>query len=343
MNRLSLVFAAPRRLELVESELAGPVAGQLLVETIVSGVSAGSEMLVYRGEAPRGLAVDETITALSGSLEYPLKYGYAAVGRVVEVGEGVDRSWRDRLVFAFQPHQSYFVAQEGDLLPLPDGLSAEAAVFLPNMETAVSLLMDGNPVIGERVAVVGQGVVGLLVTCLLARFPLTALLTLDRFALRRRWSAELGATATFDPASVGVLDRALQELNHLEDADAADLIYELSGNPQALDTAISLTGYGGRVVIGSWYGEKRAEIDLGGRFHRAHMQLVSSQVSYLGPRWLARWTKGRRLAVAWEHVATCRPERMITHRFALESAAEAYALLDEDPGSALQVVLSYTG
>ncbi len=337
----SLVFTAPHQVDVVESELPPPQAGQVVVETVVSGISAGSEMLVYRGQMPRDLAVDDTIAALGGLFDYPVRYGYAAVGRVRDLGADVEPSWRDRLVFAFQPHASHFVTDVANLRLLPPALAPEAAVFLPNMETAVSLVMDGSPVVGERVAVVGQGVVGLLVTWLLAQLSLATLVTVDGLALRRRWSEQMGATVSLGPEALDGAVRALAGSSAEAGPDGADLTLELSGNPQALDAAIALTGFGGRIVVGSWYGEKRVDVDLGGRFHRAHMRLISSQVSHLGPRWLARWTKPRRLAVAEGLLARCSPERLVTHRFPLESAAAAYALLDQSPGEAGQIVLTY--
>lgn len=307
-----------------------PGAGQALVQTELSAISAGTEMLVYRGQTPTGLAVDAAIAALAGEFAYPLKYGYAAVGRVIEVGSDVDPSWLGRLVFAFNPHESHFVAPIEALLPLPDGIDPAAAVFLPNTETAVSLLMDGRPVIGERVAVVGQGVVGLLTTALLAAMPLASLTAIDPLAERRQWAQRLGATALTPEEAVA------------EFAATADLTYELSGNPRGLDLAVALTGDFGRVVIGSWYGRKPVALDLGGRFHRAHMRLIGTQVSALAPEWRGRWTKERRLDVAWEMIRRHQPQRLITHRLPLARAAEAYRLLDEQPQQAIQIVLTYT-
>lgn len=313
-----------------DEALPPPGAGQALVQTELSAISAGTEMLVYRGQTPTGLAVDAAIAALAGEFAYPLKYGYAAVGRVIEVGSDVDPSWLGRLVFAFNPHESHFVAPIEALLPLPDGIDPAAAVFLPNTETAVSLLMDGRPVIGERVAVVGQGVVGLLTTALLAAMPLASLTAIDPLAERRQWAQRLGATALTPEEAVA------------EFAATADLTYELSGNPRGLDLAVALTGDFGRVVIGSWYGRKPVALDLGGRFHRAHMRLIGTQVSALAPEWRGRWTKERRLDVAWEMIRRHQPQRLITHRLPLARAAEAYRLLDEQPQQAIQIVLTYT-
>jgi threonine dehydrogenase-like Zn-dependent dehydrogenase len=121
----------------------------------------------------------------------------------------------------------------------------------------------------------------------------------------------------------------------------ADLTFELSGNPTALDQAIEVTGYNGRILVGSWYGQKRADLNLGGQFHRSHMQMISSQVSHIAPKWNGRWTKSRRLQMAWQMLAHLRPEKLITHRVPIEQAAQAYQLLDHSPEQTVQIVLFY--
>jgi 2-desacetyl-2-hydroxyethyl bacteriochlorophyllide A dehydrogenase len=333
-----LYFRAPYQVEVLEECLPQLAPGQLLVRTIVSAISPGTELLIYRGQAPGDLPADETITALSGALTFPLKYGYAAVGRVIAVGSAAERDWHGRLVFAFQPHANHFLSAPTELLPVPDSLSPEEAVFLPNMETAVNFLMDGHPLIGEQVVVFGQGIVGLLTTALLARLPLCRLLTLDRYALRRQRSQELGAHDSLDAATDDVVARLQAE----QGAAGADLTYEISGNPMALDQAIAVTGFNGRIVIGSWYGQKRADLNLGGRFHRSRLRLISSQVSTIAPEWAGRWTKSRRIHVAWEMLQHVRPAPLITHRFPFEQASHAYDLLDQHPEQAIQVLLTYT-
>jgi 2-desacetyl-2-hydroxyethyl bacteriochlorophyllide A dehydrogenase len=337
----ALYFTAPYQVAVREEYLSPPTPGWVLVQTVVSAISPGTELLIYRGQAPADMPVDETITALSGAFAFPLKYGYAAVGRVIAVGSAAEREWQGRLVFAFHPHASHFLSAPADLLPVPDTLSPEEAVFLPNMETAVNLLMDGHPLIGERVVVFGQGVVGLLTTALLVRLPLCRLITLDRYPSRREHSRELGAHASLDAGKDDVLARLQACLQEEHGAAGADLTYELSGNPAALDQAIVVTGFNGRIVIGSWYGRKRADLNLGGRFHRSRIRLISSQVSTIAPEWGGRWTKGRRLHVAWHMLQHVRPAHLITHRFPFGQASQAYALLDQHPEEAMQVLFTY--
>jgi len=341
MIRRSLFFAAPHQVEIREETLGPPGPGQVLVQTLISAISPGTEMLIYRGQAPGDLAVDETIFALAGRFGFPLKYGYAVIGRAVALGEGVPEEWQDRLVFAFNPHESHFLANLEELLLPPSSLTPETAVFFPNMETALTLVMDGQPQLGEQVAVFGQGVVGLLLTGLLSRLPLASLVTLDMHASRRGLSMNWGAHLSLDPGAPGALEQLLDNLSGAGSYRGADLCYEVSGNPQALEQAIAVTGFHGRVVIGSWYGLKKADLNLGGRFHRSRMRLISSQVSTVAPELSGRWSKFRRYLLAWRMLQETDPRPLITQRFPLAQAAQAYALLDKNPAEALQVILTY--
>ncbi len=332
MNRSALVFTGPGRVEVTEEPCPPPGPAELLVQSAFSGVSAGTELLAYRGQLPADLPLDDTLPALQGNVfAYPFRYGYAAVGTVVAVGAGVDRAWLERAVFSFQPHASHFVTAVGEAFALPAGMDPETAALLPSQETAVNLLLDGEPGLGERVAVLGQGVVGLCTTGLLARFPLERLVAIEpvpaRAALARRLGATVVATAAEARAALG--------------GDGADLTFELTGNPAALDAAIAVTGREGRVVVGSFYGEKRAPVSLGGHFHRGRLTLRSSQVSHLAPGISGRWDRQRRMATAWRALGQLDAKALVTHRFPFARAAEAYQLLDSGAAQALQVVFSY--
>jgi 2-desacetyl-2-hydroxyethyl bacteriochlorophyllide A dehydrogenase len=328
MTRVSVIFTAPGQVEVVQEPLPTPAPGELLIQTDLSAISAGTELLFLRGQVPASMSVDSTLAALDGAVRYPLRYGYACTGRVIAAGADSDATWIGRRVFAFQPHTSHFTAPATQLIPVPDGVTPAQAALLPNMETAVNLVMDGQPVIGERVAVVGLGVVGLLTVALLARFPLAHLLAVDPLPARRALALKLGAYAAVAPD-------ARAEIRDY------DLTYEVSGAPAALNTALALTGYAGRIVIGSWYGSKQAPIDLGGAFHRSRIRLLASQVSTLDPRWLGRWDKARRFAVAWEMLRHLDAGALVTHRLPVTQAPEAYRLLDQEPHQALQVLLEY--
>lgn len=344
MERNAVYFASPYQVEVRTEPLGEPGPGQVRVRSRVSAVSSGTELLIYRGQFPRDLPLDASIEALGGAFAYPLMYGYASVGVVEQLGPQVDPAWKDRRVFAFQPHTGRFLARPQELIPIPDDIPNEAAVLAPNMETAVNFLMDGAPLIGEKVVVFGQGMVGLLTTALLSRFPLDRLVTVDRYPLRRRLSLALGAQAALDPGQPLVLEevrRALGLPGEDLQVEGADLVFELSGAPAALDMALAVTGFAGRVVVGSWYGSKPVELDLGGRFHRSRIRLLSSQVSSMDPSHVGRWDKPRRFATAWEMIRRVEPERLITHRFPVEEAAQAFRLLDQQPEEAVQVIFQY--
>jgi 2-desacetyl-2-hydroxyethyl bacteriochlorophyllide A dehydrogenase len=334
--RQSLFFTGPGEVEVRREPIPEVLPDQVLVQTILSAISPGTESLIYRGLFPQELPLDSNLPALASSFTYPLKYGYAAIGKVIGVGEQVDPDWAGRLVFAFHPHESHFTSRTEDLHLIPSHLSPEEAVFLPNMETAVNLVMDGRPILGENVIVFGQGIVGLLTSALLSQFPIGKLVTVDRYPMRRSALDAIGVHTSLDPAQSGFTELAMRSL-----AGAADLSFELSGAPEALDQAIAVTGFGGRIVIGSWYGQKRANLNLGGWFHRSRIQLISSQVSTIAPEFSARWDKQRRFQLAWDKLAQIRPSRWITHRFPINQAVEAYRLITHQPDACLQVILNY--
>ena len=344
--RRVLRFVEPGRVSVDTESLEPPDAGEVRVETVLSAVSPGTETLVYRGEAPSGLPADAALESLSGGLDFPLLYGYATVGRVTEVGDAVSAEWAGRRVFAFQPHVSHFTTAPETLIPLPDDVAWTDGVLIPNTETAVNLLMDGAPVLGERVVVFGQGVVGLLTTTLLSTYPIGDLYTVEPVPGRRERSEVLGAQRSFSPESREALFDALQltdpEPRAVEGSryEGADLVYELSGRPETLNHALDVVGFDGRIVLGSWYGTRRAPIDLGGRFHRSRVSIVSSQVSTVAPAYRGRWTKSRRMQTVLGLLPDLEPRTLVGDPVSIEDAPDVYDRLDRGAGP-LQPVFHY--
>jgi 2-desacetyl-2-hydroxyethyl bacteriochlorophyllide A dehydrogenase len=328
--RQTLYFARPYQVEVHSEPLPPLLPHQLQIKTVVSAISAGTELLFYRGQVPPAMAVDATIAGMGQAVQYPLSYGYCSAGEVVAIGAEVDPAWQGCRVFAFHPHTSAFVCEAAMLLPIPETLSYEQAVLLPNMETAVNFVMDARPLVGERVLIFGLGVVGLLSSYLLRRFPLSSLVAIDAYAKRRQLAQDWGIDALFSPT----------EIEELQEYDP-DLILEVSSNPAALATALQLAGYGTRIVIGSWYGDKIAHLPLGGKFHRNRIQLISSQVSAIDGRFSNRWDKARRLQTAWKQLQGLPANELISHRLPIASASEAYQLLDQQPDQTLQILLTY--
>ncbi|MBT7227097.1 MAG: zinc-binding dehydrogenase [Gammaproteobacteria bacterium] len=342
MNARQLYFVKPQQVEIREQQLPSLQPGQVLIKNLYSGISAGTEMLVYRGQLPQDMTLDAGLAAFEQQkIDYPLQYGYACVGRIEQVGEGVDASCVGKTVFSFQPHASHHVCNIDSVIALPDGVDPKEAVFLANMETAVNLVQDGSPMLGERVLVLGQGIVGLLVSSVLAEFPLACLYAVESIEGRRALADQTGVQATFSPDSVADINSLHEKLRINEADGGADVVFELTGAPAALNLAVDHCAYSGRIVVGSWYGTKTAPINLGERFHRNRMTIVSSQVSSIAPRLSGRWDKARRFSVAWDMIKKCRPSRLISHCMPFAEAAQAYQLLDGAAQDTTQIIFDY--
>jgi 2-desacetyl-2-hydroxyethyl bacteriochlorophyllide A dehydrogenase len=341
MKRRSLWFSGPGCVEIHEEEVEQPQAGQVLVRTRLSGISPGTELLFFRGQVPEEMALDETIEGQQNPARFPFKYGYSNVGEVSELGPGVSPDWLGKRVFCFHPHESAYLAEPHDLMPIPDGISWEDAVFLPNMETALNFVMDGAPLVGETVAIFGLGIVGLLTTAVIAQLPVSLLIGFDPLLSRRNEAARLGTGLCLDPRERDGLSQAVRAAEAAGSPGGVDLTVECSGAPAALNQAIGLTGFDGRIVIGSWYGKKAVTLDLGGKFHRSRIHLISSQVTTLASGLSGRWTKQRRFTLAWEQLRRIQPSRWITHRFPLKDAQTAYQMLADGQPETMQVVFEY--
>ncbi len=327
---LGVYFQKPFDVQLAPVEVPTVREHDVRVQTELSAISAGTEMLFYRGLVEPGAAVDATLEAHSRPLTYPLCYGYSNVGRVVQAGTAVAPSLVGKRVFAFQPHQQEYVAPVSQVVELPEGMTAEDACPLANVETAVSLLMDGAPVWGERVAVIGQGVVGTWVAGMLSHAGFCDVTVVEQSASRLALSRLMytSKVSVFGPGVVPPLGEF-------------DLVYELTGNPEALALALSLCRREGRVVVGSWYGSKTAPIALGTHAHRNRNTLLFSQVSHIDSRFTARFDKARRMAVAVSWLKRLPGPALITQRVPFAEAARAYDLLDKQSDACLQVVLAY--
>jgi len=343
MKAQQLWFVKPFDVAVQEEALPGLQPGQLLLKTRYSAISAGTEMLVYRGQLPADTTLDDSLAAYEGqSVEYPLQYGYACVCDIEAVGADVASHWVGKTVFAFMPHASHHLATLDAVIEVPKGIDAKQALFLANMETAVNLAQDGNPRLGERAIVLGQGIVGLLLSGVLAQFPLDSLAAVEALPGRRTLAQQAGVPSVFDPNNASAM-AALHELLALTDPQGggADVVFELTGSPEALNLAVDLCAYSGTVVVGSWYGSKRAETNLGERFHRNRINIVSSQVSSIAPELGGRWNKARRFAVAWDMISRTDPARLVSHCIPFAEAAEAYRLLDQQTEESMQVIFEY--
>jgi threonine dehydrogenase-like Zn-dependent dehydrogenase len=311
----ALFHTAPRCVEIRELPPPQPAAGEVLVRTLSSGISGGTERLVYRGEIPADLALDDTIDALGGNFSYPFAYGYACVGEVAETGQRV---------FAFHPHQDVFTAQVSELVPLP-AIDAAAATLFPLVETALQVTLDAGNGYRDRVIVLGAGVLGLLTGLLLQRAGWRPLI-----AEPLQWRRAVAG-------SVGVPAAAPAELLKEE----VSLVIDASGNPAAPPAALNMLAHEGTLLIASWFGTKPVVLPLGGAFHRRRLTIRSTQVSTVPARLSGTWTRSRRRQEAVALLTELPLARLCTDVFDFGDAAEAFRAVDQGKPGLMHAVLSY--
>jgi 2-desacetyl-2-hydroxyethyl bacteriochlorophyllide A dehydrogenase len=331
----ALWFTAPRTPTLRAETVGPPGPGEVRVKTIASAVSAGTEMLVYRGEVPRDLRLD--LPTLVGSYAFPIKYGYSAAGRVLDTGPGVEHLSPGDPVFVHHPHQEVFVVPARMPVRLPDDLDPELGVFAANLETALNVVHDTPVRLGEMALIFGQGVVGFLVALLLKRAGAGSVLVVDPLEERRRLALAAGVDGAFAPG--GLNDRVTE----ITGGRGADVAVETSGSGAALQSAIDAVATEGTVVVASWYGTKPVTLALGGHFHRGRVRLRSSQVGRSNPELTPRWDSDRRMDTVLGLLGRLKLRKLISHRIPFGEASEAYKLLDERPEEALQVIFTYEG
>jgi 2-desacetyl-2-hydroxyethyl bacteriochlorophyllide A dehydrogenase len=330
----SFWLVAPRCAEFRLEAVPPPGTGQLRIRAIASAISQGTEMLVYRGHVPADLPLD--LPTLQGSFGFPIKYGYALVGRVIDTGTDV-RDWAvGDLAFVLHPHQSALTVPAElavHLHGLPDPVHG---VFTANLETAVNVLLDTPFHFGETVLVFGQGTVGLLVAQLFKRAGASRVITVDPLQTRRELALQLGVDAALAPGS-GLPG----EVRYLTGGRGADVAIEVSGSGDALQPAIDSVAEEGTVVAVSWYGARPVTLELGRHFHRGRVRLLSSQVGHVNPALAPRWDRGRRTALALQLLSQLPLDRLVSHYIPFTDAPSAFRMVDEHPEEVLQVVLTY--
>ncbi len=306
---------APGRGEIRDETLAAPQPGQALVRTRYSGISRGTESLVFQGRVPASQYTLMRAPHQAGEFPGPLKYGYINVG-MVEQGPA---EWCGRRVFCLYPHQTEYVVPVEALLPLPDDLPDTRALLAANMETAINALWDAAPRVGDRIAVIGAGVLGTLVASLAARIAGTQVQLIDIDPARAPVAASLG---------VGFC---------LPDAAAADcdLVFHASASEAGLQLALRLAGLEAEIIELSWFGDRSVALPLGEAFHARRLTIRASQVGQVSPSRRARWSYSRRLQLALELLRDARYDALLGEESAFDDLPQTMARLAVTPGSAL--------
>jgi NADPH:quinone reductase-like Zn-dependent oxidoreductase len=269
---------APGLGEIRAQPLRSTAPGELLIRTLVSAISRGSESLVFRGEVPESEWRRMRCPFQEGEFPAPVKYGYAAVGIVEEGPVGAV----GRRVFCLHPHQDRFIAPEDAVIGVPDDVPDRRATLAANMETAVNGLWDASPGPGDRIVVIGAGVVGSLVAALAARLPGSEVELIDIDPTRETVATALGCRFAIPQGA----------------RPEADLVVHASGTPEGLATALATAGFEATVLEMSWYGTRIVPLALGGAFHSRRLTLRSSQVGAVPAVRRQRWSRRRRLALA---------------------------------------------
>jgi 2-desacetyl-2-hydroxyethyl bacteriochlorophyllide A dehydrogenase len=315
-------IAAPGHGEIRTAVLRPPGPGEVLVKTLCSGISRGTESLVFRGLVPASQRMAMRGPFQEGEFPGPVKYGYASVGRV-ETGPA---ELQGRRVFCLHPHQDRYVVPIDAVTPLPEAVSDARGVLAANMETAVNALWDATPRLGDRIAVVGAGVVGCLVAALAARLPGVRVELIDTDPRRAAVAAQLGCDFAAPAQAMG----------------DADLVIHASGNPDGLATALGLAGFEATVLEMSWYGDRMVPAPLGQAFHARRLTLRSSQVGAVATAQRARWSHRRRMTLALDLLADPVFDILLSGTSPFEELPATLARLAGTPDGVLCHVVSYT-
>jgi threonine dehydrogenase-like Zn-dependent dehydrogenase len=301
--------------------LRPPGDGEVLVRTLFTGVSRGTETLVFRGAVPPDQHAAMRAPFQEGDFPYPVKYGYLNVGVVEEGPPGL----AGRAVFCLFPHQTAYSVPRAAVVELPDGVPPRRAVLAGTVETAVNALWDAAPLVGDRVTVVGAGMVGCCVAALLARFPGVEVELLDTDPERAAVAAALGVPFSAPDGAAG----------------GRDLVVHASATAAGLQRSLELLAPEGTVLELSWYGDRPVTLSLGGAFHSGRLAIRSSQVGTVAPARRGSRTYGDRLALALRLLRDPAFDALITGSSPFEELPDVLARLAAGTLPALCHLITY--
>jgi 2-desacetyl-2-hydroxyethyl bacteriochlorophyllide A dehydrogenase len=308
-------ITAPGRGEIRPESLKAPATGEVVVRTMYSAISRGTEALVFQGRVPISEYGRMRAPFQAGDFSGPVKYGYSNVGRI----EDGPAALRDRLVFVLYPHQTRYIVPAEAACVLPDGVPPQRAVLAANLETAINGLWDAAPKIGDRIVVIGAGTVGCLVAWLAGRTPGCQVQLVDVNPQRASIARLLGV-------GFASPDTAMQN---------ADVVVHASGSPSGLDAALRIAGFEATIVEMSWYGAETVPVSLGAAFHARRLTLKSSQVGAVAASQRARWDTRRRMQLTLTLLSDAMLDALITGESEFEALPQVMADLAKAPGNTL--------
>lgn len=305
----------PGRGEIRVEPVEAPSPGEVAIRALYSGISRGTEAIVFGGRVPESERTRMRAPFQEGEFPAPVKYGYASVGRV----EQGPPDLAGRAVFVLHPHQTCYVVPIDAVHVVPDAVPPGRAVLAANMETAINGLWDARPHVGDRIVVIGGGTVGCLAAWIASRMPGASVELVDIEPRRAPVAAALGVRLT-DP------DNA---------AGDADVVIHASGSPAGLELALRLAGQEAAIVELSWFGDRTVPLPLGGAFHARRLTIASSQVGHVAPAQRARWTTRRRMQLALSMLADPALDVLITGESGFDELPDVMAALARAPAGAL--------
>lgn len=308
-------IATPGRGEIRSEPLPAPSGDEVVVRARYSGISRGTEALVFRGLVPASEYERMRAPFQAGEFPAPVKYGYASVGEI----ERGPRELEGRAAFVLYPHQTRYVVPSASVHVLPASVPAARAVLAANLETAINGVWDADPRIGDRVVVIGGGTVGCLVAWLVSRIPGCQVELVDVNPRRSDVARALGVRFTSP-------DRV---------PDGADVVIHASGSAEGLAVAFAVAGFEAKVVELSWYGRGEVPVTLGGSFHSRRLTLMSSQVGSVARAQRGRWDTRRRMQLALDLLAHAELDALITGESPFDDLPSVMASLAASPGDAL--------
>jgi len=331
-SALAYWLNAPGVGELRPVTVPSPRPDEVLVRTVNSAVSRGTETLVFEGRVPESQYATMRAPFQEGDFPGPVKYGYLTVG-IVEQGPA---HLRGRLVFCLHPHQTRFVVPADAVVVVPDGVPPERAVLAGTVETAVNALWDAAPLVGDRVAVVGAGMVGCCVARLLSGIPGVRTTLVDIDPSRAGVAAALGVDFALAPdAGSG------PGAGSVPGAGAHDLVVHTSATSEGLRLSLALLATEGQVVELSWYGDREVSVGLGGSFHSGRLTIRASQVGAVSPARRSRRTPTDRLSLALDLLKDPAFDALVTGRSAFDELPAAMARLSDGSLPAICHLITY--
>jgi len=309
------------KLAIETEELGKRPAGSVLVRSLFSGVSRGTERLVFEGLVPESEWQRMRAPLQAGNFPFPVKYGYSTIGRVEDGSSHLN----GQTVFALHPHQDWFYADEATLVPVPESLPPRRATLAANMETALNGVWDSGAAPGDNIVIIGAGVVGCLIAGICGRMPGAEVTLVDPLSSRKKFASNLGVNFSGPETS----------------PREADIVFHTSATSEGLATALTSAGLEASIVEMSWYGSAQTSVPLGGAFHSKRLRLISSQVGSVSPTRRVRWSHQRRLAKALTLLDDHRYDTLLTHDVPFSSVVEVLPGLFNRSTDALGITINY--